>query len=397
MSRHSVLIVGGCGHVGLPFGIVLARAGADVALYDTDRDRADRVRRGSMPFLEYGAQPLLEETLGRTLHVVDEPVEAEYVVITIGTPVDHYLNPRYKPLFDLVEALEPQLRGSENLVLRSTIFPGTTRELTRHLAALDLPVRLTYCPERIAQGYAITELDRLPQIVAGFSDEAINAALDLFHHVTDRTLVVGVEEAELAKLFLNAWRYIQFAIANQFYMIAEEHGADFGRVRHAMTWGYERADQFPSPGFTAGPCLLKDTLQLSALEGNRFQLGHAAMLVNEGLANFIVDRLRTEFDLAEKTVGVLGMAFKANSDDTRDSLAFKLRKLLRFHGARVLASDPFVSDPEFVAAEELIRDSDIVVLAAPHDAYRDLSVSADKTLVDVWGFFGRERVEVPAR
>jgi UDP-N-acetyl-D-mannosaminuronic acid dehydrogenase len=318
-------------------------------------------------------------------------------VITVGTPVDEHLNPRFEPLFDAISELAPQLGGTEHIVLRSTVFPGTTRELARHIASLGLSAHLTYCPERIAQGYAMTELDRLPQIVSGFSDDAVAAALRLFARLTERTIVVGVEEAELAKLFLNSWRYIQFATANQFYMLAEERGLDFFAIHHAMVSGYERADDFPLPGFTAGPCLVKDTMQLSGLEPNTFQLGHAAMLVNEGMPGFIVGRLREELDLRRTTVGILGMAFKADIDDTRDSLAYKLRKLLRFHGTQVLASDAFVRDPEFVTAEYLLENSDVIVIGAPHSVYRELEFPRDKRVVDVWGFLDRDRTRVGVR
>ena len=395
-----VFIVGGCGHVGLPFGLVLARAGLHVDLYDLDAQRVEQVRAGTMPFIEFGADELLKDSIGKTLHVVEEIEQlanADYVVITIGTPIDEYLSPQHRPLFDLAEQIAPHVHAGQHIVLRSTVFPGTTRQFARHLASMDLDVQLTYCPERIAQGHAIEELDKLPQIVSGFSPEAVESALRLFRNVTTRTLVVDVEEAELAKLFLNAWRYIQFATANQFYMIAEQRGFDFFNIYDAMTTGYGRADDLPLPGFTAGPCLLKDTLQLSALEPTGFQLGHAAMLVNEGLANFIVSRLDSEFDLASKTVGILGIAFKANIDDTRDSLAFKLRKILRFHGARVIASDPLAREDGLVAPEQLIADSDIVILGAPHDVYRDLVIPADTHLVDVWGFFPRTRIEAPTQ
>jgi UDP-N-acetyl-D-mannosaminuronic acid dehydrogenase len=398
VQRHDVVIVGGCGHVGLPLGIVLARAGRDVALIDDDEGRKHAVRTGRMPFIEHGAEPLLQQTLDRTLHVVDEldvVADSEYVVVTVGTPIDEYLSPRHQQLFDLATALAPHLRRGHQVVLRSTVFPGATRELGRHFASLDAEVNLSYCPERIAQGYAITELDRLPQIVSGLTDEALDGALRLFGLLTERLLTVEVEEAELAKLFLNSWRYIQFAIANQFFMIAEERGLDFFRIHRAMTDGYERAADFPPPGFTAGPCLLKDTMQLSASERSRFHLGHAAMVVNEGLVEFIVDRLSAEHDLRTKTVGILGMAFKRDIDDTRDSLAFKLRKLLVFRGARVVASDAFASDPSFVPLDRLIAESDIIVLGAPHDAYRDLEFPPEKVVVDVWGFFGR-RTPVPA-
>jgi UDP-N-acetyl-D-mannosaminuronic acid dehydrogenase len=393
-----VAIVGGCGHVGLPLGIVLARSGLQVGLLDVDEERKQLVRRGEMPFLEHGAEQALIETIGQTLHVLDEPADAvgaEYVVITIGTPIDEHLNPRFQPLFDLVTELAPCLHETSHVVLRSTVFPGATRELSRLLKSLGLEAHLTYCPERIAQGYAMTELDLLPQIVSGFTDEAVAGALRLFERLTDRTIVVGVDEAELAKLFLNSWRYIQFAIANQFYMIAEERGLDYFRIHDAMVQGYERADDYPLPGFTAGPCLLKDTMQLSAFEQNRFQLGHAAMLVNEGLPGFVVSRLRERFDLERTTVGILGMAFKSEIDDTRDSLAFKLRKLLAFHGARVLASDEYVRNDGFVSAKELIAASDVIVIGAPHAAFRELVLP--KPVVDVWGFLDRERIEVGVR
>jgi UDP-N-acetyl-D-mannosaminuronic acid dehydrogenase len=138
-------------------------------------------------------------------------------------------------------------------------------------------------------------------------------------------------------------------------------------------------------------------MQLAGFERNSFQLGHASMLVNEGLPGFIVRRLRDQFDLQETTVGILGMAFKANIDDTRDSLAFKLRKLLLFHGAQVLATDAFAQDPSFVDAQRLVAESDVIVIGAPHAVYRELEVPAGKPVVDVWGFLGRERVEAGAR
>ena len=244
MQRHDVVIIGGCGHVGLPLGIMLAGAGRTVGLLDADEGRKRAVRAGTMPFIEHGAESLLQETLDRTLHVVDAldaVEESEHVVVTVGTPIDEYLSPRHKPLFDLATALAPHLRRGHQVILRSTVFPGATRELGRHFASLDAEVNLSYCPERIAQGYAITELDRLPQIVSGLTDDAVEGALCLFRQLTDRLLTVEVEEAELAKLFLNSWRYIQFAIANQFFMIAEERGLDFFRIHRAMTEGYDRA------------------------------------------------------------------------------------------------------------------------------------------------------------
>ena len=151
-----------------------------------------------------------------------------------------------------------------------------------------------------------------------------------------------------------------------------------------MREGYERAHSLPGAGFAAGPCLLKDTMQLSAFNTNNFLLGHAAMMVNEGLPNYLVENLRKKYNLSKTKVGILGMAFKADIDDVRDSLSFKLGKILRFHGAKVFYSDEFAKNPDFVTKEELVKLSDVVIVAVPHSAYKGLAISKDKEVVDLW-------------
>jgi len=389
-----VFILGGCGHVGLPLGLSFARAGFKVNLYDIDPDRANAVRAGRMPFLEYGAQDILGQVLGNRLHVVDSLSavgQASCIVITIGTPVDEYLKPKVSPLFELIDQLSQYLRPGHKVMIRSTVYPGTTRRVQERLGNHIGNIHVAYCPERVAQGYAIVELTRLPQIISGFSAEGVDFCSDLFRRLGCRTVVVEVEEAELAKLFLNSWRYIQFAIANQFYVIASEANLDFFKIHRAMTWGYDRAKDFPLPGFTAGPCLLKDTMQLSAYDRHHFLLGHAAMLLNEGLPDFIVRNLKRTHKVSGTRVGILGMTFKADVDDIRDSLAYKLRKLLQFEGATVLCCDEFVRDASFVSKEELLESCEIIVLGAPHSAYRSLRIPEKAHVIDVWGFFNRDR------
>lgn len=386
-SRYDVLIIGGLGHIGLPLGIVLADAGLQVALYDLDVSRRSVVADGQMPFLEYDAEPILQRVIGERLHLVPElgaVEEADTLIITIGTPQDEYLNPKLLPVLQLAQQLLPHLRQDHHVILRSTVFPGTSQRLAEFFQGQGLTVHLACCPERITQGYAIRELRMLPQIISGMSDAAVRRSQALFGRLGVSTVVVSVKEAELAKLFSNAWRYIQFAIANQFYMMAAEQGVDFYRVRHAMTHGYARAQDVPTAGFAAGPCLLKDTMQLSAFTRNTFLLGHAAMLVNEGLPAFLVTQLQQRYDLRRETVGILGMAFKAEVDDIRDSLSYKLGKLLRFHGAQVLYSDEFVRDPTFISKEALIDKSSIVIIGAPHSAYRTLSIPPRVHVVDLW-------------
>jgi len=197
-------------------------------------------------------------------------------------------------------------------------------------------------------------------------------------------------EAELIKLFSNAWRYIQFATTNQFYMIANNFGVDYNKVRNAMKDGYERTATLPTAGFAAGPCLLKDTMQLAAFNSNNFLLGHTAMIINEGLPNFIVENLRKKHNLDKTKVGILGMAFKADIDDIRDSLSYKLGKILRFHGAEVYYSDEYVKDPTFVSKEELIKNCDVVIVGVPHSAYKELVIPKGVEVIDLWSVTKKE-------
>ncbi len=387
-TTSDVTIIGGFGHVGLPLGIVLASKGLKVSLYDIDTSKRPIIESGTMPFTEYGAEPLLREVIGKTLFITDDlssVAESKIIIITIGTPVDEYLSPKARPLFELAEKMVPHLRPDQCIVLRSTVFPGTSASLSAFFKEHNVPLHLAYCPERIVQGYAIKELIELPQVISGNSKEAVSIANQLFARLGVETIEVELEEAELTKLFLNAWRYIQFSVGNQFYMMAADRGLNYDRIYKAMTHHYKRGD-IPSPGFAAGPCLLKDTMQLSSAYRHQFLLGHAAMMINEGLPSFVIDRLRAEGVLSRGvTVGILGMAFKANIDDTRDSLSYKLLKMLRFHGAKVLCSDEFVQDSSFVSASDLVKKCDIVIVGVPHDTYRKLIISPKVRVVDLWG------------
>jgi len=383
-----LVIVGGLGHVGLPMGLVFANTGLQVCLYDTDQRKAALVGEGAMPFIEHGAEPILKTVLHKTLHLsssIDVVSKARIVMIAVGTPVDEYLNPNLRSLLEVIGSLTPHLRPEQTLIIRSTVYPGTCRRILQLLSQPGGTWHVAYCPERIAQGYAIKELAELPQLVAGLSEPALRDATDLFRRVAPKILPVSMEEAELAKLFANAWRYIQFAVSNQFYMIARSFGVDFNPLRKVLIDGYGRAATLPTAGFAAGPCLLKDTMQLAAFNNNQFLLGHAAMMVNEGLPSFLVEDLRRRRDLSRTTVGILGMAFKADVDDVRDALSYKLGKILRFYGAKVLYTDEFARDPTFVSKEALLASCEVVIVGVPHSAYHQLTIPAGVEVIDLWG------------
>lgn len=394
-TSKQIVIVGGCGHVGLPLGLLLAGRGAGmVTLLDIDTGKVESVNHGQMPFMETGAENLLKQVRGKTLRATADPRclrTADVVITVVGTPVDEHLNPTVTELYHNLDALLEQMPDDSLLILRSTVYPGVTSLVYDRIRSRGRKIHLSFCPERIAEGRALEELVTLPQIVAAFEEEAQERARALFLQVTDSTIDLAPLEAELAKLFTNSWRYLNFAVSNQFYMLAESCGVDFYRIHDAIVREYPRMRSFTRAGFAAGPCLLKDTLQLAAFSGNQFFMGHAAMLINEGLPNFILSQMKSH-NLSERRVAILGMAFKADSDDNRESLSYKLKKLLQIQAREVFCSDPYVRDPSLIPAEEAIRLSDIVVIGAPHGVYRELSIPADKIVVDVWGLWtARER------
>lgn len=382
-----VVIVGGCGHVGLPLALAFADRGLRTVAYDINLTAVKTVLDGELPFREDGAQQVLDSTLADgTFNATTDPGvvgAADTVVLVIGTPVDEHLNPDPHAVPRALAEISDQLRDGQLIVLRSTVYPGVTEKVEQLVAERGLTVDVAFCPERIAEGRAMVELFSLPQIVAARRPEVRERAGALFRHLTPTIVELEPEEAELAKLFTNTWRYIKFAAANQFFMMANDHGLDYERIRAAIREDYPRAADLPGAGFAAGPCLLKDTMQLAAFTDNTFVLGHSAMLVNEGLPLYLVSRLEERYDLSELTVGILGTAFKADSDDTRSSLAYKLKRILLFKAKRVLTTDPHVtSDANLEPLQTVLAESDLLIIAAPHREYRDLVT--DKPIVDIW-------------
>lgn len=384
-------VIGGGGHVGLPLSIAFADKGLPVTIYDLDNGVLDKIRSGIMPFIEKGADAMLKRVLENgKLSVSNDPsviVDADVIISIVGTPVNEHLNPKFDLMPSVFGAFLPYMRDGQLLVLRSTVFPGTSENMQRWLLENNKKVDVAFCPERIAEGKAMEELFSLPQIVSAFNDHALKRVKELFLHLTDKVIEVTPTEAELAKLFTNSWRYIKFAASNQFFMIANNFGVDFDHIYKAMTTDYPRAQDFPKPGFAAGPCLFKDTMQLSASASNTFFLGHSAMLVNEGLPNYVVDRMRRRFTLRDLKVGILGMAFKADIDDKRDSLSYKLRDLLSVEVKELYVSDPYIQSPKMISTEDLIAQADVIVVATPHSQYRSLDYKG-KIVVDIWNLQG---------
>jgi UDP-N-acetyl-D-mannosaminuronic acid dehydrogenase len=394
-DQMHVAVVGGCGHVGLPLGVKFALAGLKTTLIDIDQKATETVMRGKFPFLENGGDKQLQDALKLGLTATADPSSvstANVVIFVTGTPVDEHLNPKLADVTKIFSSYEKYFQADTLVVMRSTLFPGTMEHLYKRSQKSALPIHLAFCPERVAQGYALDEIDSLPQIVSSFDEKSFELARNLFLKIAPEVIRLTPLEAEMTKLMANSWRYLEFAIANQFYMIAESNGIDFFKIYQAIRHDYPRAKGYKAPGLTAGPCLFKDTMQLASFFDHEFYLGHSAMLVNEGLATFLVNKAKQQLNnsLWGKKIGILGLTFKADNDDIRESLSYKVKKSLEFSGADVVCHDPYrIQDSTDL--DKVLAESALVILCAPHSEYRDLKLKIP--FVDCWGVWHQPKLE----
>ena len=311
---------------------------------------------------------------------IEDIKKSNYIIICIGTPISKNLNPKKKQLFKIFEKIKKIIKPNQNIIVRSSIHINAMQEIKARYQLSNI----TYCPERIVQGKSLIELPNLPQIVSGFNSKSINLSSKLFKKICKKVVVTSVKESELIKLFSNTFRFIHFAISNQFFMMCEELGIDYGKIRKVMKYGYDRNNFIPSAGFASGPCLSKDTMQLSSFFDHRFLLGKVAMDINHGLPRFIVKNLKKKINLNKKIIGILGLAFKAETDDIRDSLSLSLTRILKSNKIKFIANDPYYKFKNNVPVKELVKKSDIIILAIPHKIYKKIKIPKKKIFINIW-------------
>ena len=390
-NKSNISIIGGAGHVGFALGLIFSSKGFKVSLIDKHKLNIKKINSGKIPFLEENSQKLLKTMIKKkriyATNQLRKVIESKFIIVCIGTPINNKLNPNLRSFINFFYQLKKFLKKDQIIIIRSSIYPGICNKIYRIIKSKCK--NLSYCPERIVQGKAISELPKLPQLVSGKNKKAILESSKLFRKVCKKIIYTKVIEAELVKLFSNAYRYINFSISNQFYMICQNQNLNFFKIRDIMKDGYLRNSSIPMSGFTAGPCLLKDTMQLSSFYNHKFLLGHSAMSINEGIPKFIINKLEKKFNLKKKTVGVLGLAFKSETDDIRDSLSIKLLQLLKSKKVKTLQSDEYFKTKENIDKIDLIKKSDIIIVSTPHKAYKKLKIGKNKILVDIWGLIDK--------
>ena len=390
MSNNYISIIGGAGHVGFPLGLAFADKNQQVNLIDLNKNNLNKIKRGVMPFYEMGAKKILLKALKKNKIILSSDLssikKSKFIIICIGTPINKNLKPQTKEFFNFFSLLFKHVNKNQIIIIRSSVFPGVVSKIYNKFRKINK--NISYCPERIVQSKALIELPNLPQIVSGTTKKSIKESSNLFKKICKKILLSSIKEAELIKLFSNTNRYINFAIANQLYLICEKYDVNFNKIRDLMRLGYERNLNLPKSGFSAGPCLLKDTMQLSSFYDGNFDLGLASMKVNEkSMVDLVLEKIKKVKNFKKKTVGILGVAFKAETDDVRDSLSIKLIKKLKKRKINTIYSDIYYSDTYSYNTKNLIKKSDIVILGAPHKKYKKINFPKNKILIDIWGFY----------
>lgn len=400
MAKKKVVVFG-VGRVGLPLALVLADKGYQVTGIDVDPYRVSLLKHKIMPFLEENAQPLLEKHSGTNFQIFSEQhlgriiPESHIIIVTLGTPIDDTYSPNFSDIEKLMNAIIPFLQEKQLIIFRSTLSPGTTEQLIRQLEnqtkfKVGENLYVAYCPERIAEGKSVQELSEIPQIIGSLDGESSKKAAEIFGNITSKILFTNPKSAELAKLFCNMYRYIDFAIGNEFMMIAENYGCDIYEVLNLVNKDYKRAG-LKAPGLTAGPCLVKDGFFL--IDKSPFmELVTAAWRLNQNIPGYLLSRVKEKFeDLHNKKVAILGLAFKKNIDDTRYSLSPKLQRYFLAEGCQVAVHDPYIDSQPL---DETLKDADILVLGMNHDVFKELNigsinklVSKDCLVCDIWNLF----------
>jgi UDP-N-acetyl-D-mannosaminuronic acid dehydrogenase len=387
-NANTISIIGGAGHVGFPLALAFANKNFNVNLIDLNTENLNKIQRGEVPFYEVGAKKVLKESLKKKRLSFSNDLsslkKSKYIIICIGTPINSNLKPQTIKFFEFFSSLSKHINKNQIIIIRSSVYPGVIEKISKKYKNINN--NISYCPERIVQSKALIELPILPQVVSGLSKKSLAESAKLFKKITNKIIISSVKEAELIKLFSNANRYINFAIANQLYLMCEQQNVSFDNVRNLMRKGYERNINLPSAGFSAGPCLLKDTMQLRSFYEGNFELGLAAMKINENnVVDLIIKKVKNIKNYKKKIIGIMGVAFKAETDDIRDSLSVKIINKLKKNKLKVVFTDEYYIDKKSLTLSNFIKKSDIIIIGVPHNKYKKIKFPQSKKYIDIWG------------
>jgi len=403
LLRNTISIVG-TGRVGLPLALFLAEKGNTVFGLDVDEEKINLISKGIMPFMEEGAKDLLERNINKNFFVSTDfslISKSKVVILTLGTPVDENMNPSLVQIDNALATIKPHFVPGQLLILRSTVSPGTTKYVRSHIN--DIPKLkvgdnffLAFCPERIAEGKSLNELAQIPQIIGGPDRASTQKAANFFTGLGIEVNKSDDVSSELSKLFTNMYRYINFAIANEFMILAGNHNRDIYKIVDLVNKNYKRGG-LSLPGLTGGPCLFKDGFFLIS-DIPFIDLISTSWKINESVPLYLINKVKHRRKLEGKKAVILGLAFKADIDDIRESLAFKVKKALERERAKVFLHDPYISKYN-TDIKQVLKNAEFVFIATNHSFYKKLNIEEIRKLVskncvicDVWNVFKTNKI-----
>ena len=389
MKKNNLIsIIGGAGHIGLPLAVKLTEKKFIVNIVDTNKKQIELIKKKIPPFKEKDLESRLSYAINKKRLLFSKELNSiknsKFIIICVGTPISSKLKPNLNLFFNLIKKIKKFLNNKHHLIIRSSVIPGTCDKIY-NLINVNCK-NISYCPERIVEGLSLQELPIIPQIISGSNKTTIKEAKKIFKKITGDLIECSFIEAELSKIFSNMYRYINFAIPNEMYLISKKLNADFSKIREIMRFNYSRNNGLAKAGFVGGPCLMKDSMQMSYIFNKKNSLVNAAYETNENLPNEIIKNLQKQKNYKSKIVGVLGLTFKPDSDDTRGSLSLKLLKILKRKKFKYLYSDPYVKFNKNISEKKLIYKSDIIIIGTNHKQYINLKINKKKQLIDLSGY-----------
>ncbi len=383
-----ISIIGGAGHIGLPLALKFCENNFFVEIIDKNKIAIENLKKSIFPFNEIGGKRLLEHCLRkkklRFNHEYSGVQDADFIIITVGTPLVKK-KPSLNEINGVILKIKKYLKNNQSVILRSTVFPGAIKKIYNKVHNINKKIGISYCPERVAQGKSLEEIKKLNQIISSSSKREEKKITKLFKNICDDISICTFEEAELIKLFSNAWRYAKFALSNEFFMLCNDKNLNYKKIHHLMTINYPRNNGLPTQGFAAGPCLPKDSVQLYLSNKKNSKLVMTSHKINEKLPNYFVNSLKKKINISGKKIGILGTTFKSNIDDERDSLSIKLKEILEKNGAKVFCNDPHVKNQNYLSIKQIKSKCKIIFLATPHKQYKKINLK-NKIIIDCWDY-----------
>lgn len=416
MSAQTVAFVG-LGYIGLPTAVVMANNGLNVIGVDVVQSKVDMINQGKVTIVEPGLEEQLKQVIDAgTLVATTEMPKADTYIIAVPTPFrdGHEVDMKY--IYSAAESLAPQLEGEELIILESTSPPLTTENMAKRILELrpdlvadgaDNPegkpvIYFAHCPERILPGNAMTELLTNDRIIGGMTDEATKRAMDVYGtFCTGNLHGTNARTAELAKLTENSFRDVNIAFANELSLIASELDIDVWELIELANHHPRVNILQPGPG-VGGHCIAVDPWFIVSTDPENSRLIRTAREVNDGKPTWVVDQVADAIQRSSaQKIAALGLAFKANIDDLRESPSLEITRQIaeRFSDKQILAVEPNVTElPESLARmsnvtltdwEEGIKEAEVVVVLVDHNEFVQVPAAAlkGKELIDTKGLW----------